>query len=129
MAENIKKEYVIDASFVLSFLLPDESNKDTAYLFRSYGKGEIDFVSTYLLPFEVLNGIKTAVKRKRLSKNIALELIKEFLQFEITLEKIDLYQAFLLSQQRNLTLYDASYVYLAKVKSLSLLTLDKALKQ
>lgn len=129
MAENISKGYIVDASFVLAFLLPDEYAKNVDRKFELYSQNKIHFMSTYLLPFEVLNGLKIAVLRKRLNKKLATSLASNFFYFKIKLIKIDLKKSFLLALKRGLTIYDASYLYLTKSKNASLLTQDKRLEQ
>ena len=55
------KTVAVDASFILAYLLPDEKTPDEK-LFAQHNDGEIQFISTYLLPFEVLNSLKCAFK-------------------------------------------------------------------
>lgn len=129
MEENTNLQHVVDASFVLSYILPDENSDLTDKLFEKYYQGEITFISTFLLPFEVLNSLKTSVTRKRLSKKTAFLLAKQFLKYKISLYGIDFFQALLLSQKENITFYDASYLYLAKSHNIPLLTLDRALSR
>src|SRR3990167_5563731 len=118
MAENINEEYVVDASFVISFLLPDERVLEVDRKFELYSQNAIHFVSTYLLPFEVLNGLKNAVIRKRINDNLATKLASIFFDYKIRLIKIELYKTFLLALKQNLSVYDASYVYLAKSQNM-----------
>lgn len=126
MEGNIKT-FCVDASFVLSFLLPDETARNADDVIDQYSNGDINLFSTLLLPFEVLNGLKTAVKRKRITKKLAGKLALDFLNLEIPLESVDFVKAFDLSQRRDLTVYDASYVLCSKMHNATLLTLDKKL--
>lgn len=127
MGESTKEHFVIDASFVLAFLLPDEYIQNVDNKFALYSQNKIHFFSTYLLPFEVLNALKVAVLRKRLDKNLAIKLASNFFDYKITLIKTDLDKSLQFAIKNNLTVYDASYVYLAKSKNIPLLTLDKRL--
>ncbi|MDZ4209542.1 MAG: type II toxin-antitoxin system VapC family toxin [Candidatus Curtissbacteria bacterium] len=126
-AENIKP-VVVDASFILAFLLPDET-LFTEAIFDQLEKGEIQFFSIKLLPFEVLNSIKVAIKRKRLNINLANRLVKKFFALKIELLSVNYQESFSLAIKENLTVYDAGYLWLAKNKRVKLQTLDKYLKK
>lgn len=123
------KKYIVDASFVLSFLLPDESHASIDHFLNQYKTGLIDFLSIPLLPFEVVNGLKLAVLRKRINSKYAKERMKEFFNYNIKLAGVDFFEVFDLAQKTNLTVYDACYLYLSKLKKLQLLTSDQALQK
>ena len=125
--ENIKS-VVVDASFILAFLLPDEKLSAEA-LFDQLEKSEVKFFSVRLLPFEVLNSIKIAIKRKRLPANLANRLVKKFFNLKIELSPVNFKETFLLAVKNNLTIYDAGYLWLAKNKKVKLQTLDEQLKK
>lgn len=127
MAENNKKTFIIDASFVLGFLLPDERVKSVDSTFELYRRGEITLVSSILLPFEVLNGLRTAVVRKRLSAPKAAKLAEAFLDLGIRLLEIDYQKTFSLAVQKKLSFYDAAYVYLSRACATNFLSLDRQL--
>ncbi|MCG2691400.1 type II toxin-antitoxin system VapC family toxin [Microgenomates group bacterium] len=111
-AENTKS-IIVDASFILAFLLPDEAFSAEA-VFDQLEKGEIQFFSIPLLPFEVLNSIKVAVKRKRLTINLANRLVKKFFELKIELLPVNYKESFSLAIKKDLTVYDAGYLWLAK---------------
>lgn len=125
--ENIKG-YIIDASYMLAFLLPDERSEEIEEVFAQYASGKINFISSDLLFFEVANGLKNAAPR-RLSKQKAKVLFSYFLKYKIFLKEVNLKQVLNLSISRNLSVYDAVYLYIAKSESLPLLTLDKELQK
>lgn len=129
MDESTKLEYVLDASFVLAYLLPDEDSNKIDAVFSEYGEQKIGFVSTHLLPFEVLNGLQGAIRRKRLDKKIAFQLAEKFLHLKIQLIPIEFSTLFQFAYQKDITIYDAAYVYLAKRDKLPFLTLDARLKK
>src|SRR5258706_3084655 len=129
MGENIKS-YVVDASFILSYLLPDEeTDPNTRKLFELFKKGEVVFYAPYIISFEICNSLKTAVIRKRLTFQQAQKLIKVFLKYGILFELTDLSKTFLTAHKFNITSYDASYIQLAKAKKTLLLTLDAKMKE
>ena len=123
------KKYIVDSSFVLAFFLPSEKSKQVDEIFTQYKDGKIKLISSYLLPFEVGNGLKTAVIRKRLGAKEAKILISAFLDLGIELEEINTEETFKLALVKNLTMYAAAYLFLAKAKHLPLLTLDPDLKK
>lgn len=63
MDENIKHVFVIDASYILAFLLK-ENNLEVNELMRLYKSRQINLISTSLLKFEVCNTLKTVFKEK-----------------------------------------------------------------
>lgn len=125
--ENIKS-VVVDASFILAFLLPDEK-LPTEKFFDSVKKGETEIFSVQLLSFEVVNSIKMAIKRKRLPERIAEKLIKKFFAIKIEIEPINFQEVFCMAVRHDLTVYDAAYLWLAENKKVKLQTLDKQLKK
>lgn len=126
MDESIKA-YVVDASFVLSYLLPDESNTEVKKYFLLHQNLQALFIAPFLLPFEVLNSLKSAVLRKRLNSPTATSLLSAFLKLNIKFEPVDYFQTFTYSLDNKISFYDATYVELAQEKQLTLLTLDKPL--
>ena len=131
MAVSIEtsEKFVVDASFVLSYLLPGEENEYVKELFLNYQERKIDFISANLLPYEVVNGMKSAVIRKRMGTTQAKSLIREFLKLDFALEKINETEIFSLAISHDISIYDASYLWLAKDKKVKLLTLDENLKK
>jgi predicted nucleic acid-binding protein len=129
MVGRFKKQYVIDASFALAYLIPDETSLFVDNVFDQYKEGQVKLISTFLFPFEVLNGMKAAVIRKRLSPKIASKLVMAFLELKIKIEPVDFYKIYQEAMKRKLTVYDASYFYLSKTLKSPLLTFDKQLKK
>lgn len=121
--------YTADASFVLAFLLPDEKKKSIDEYFKRFIEGKISLMSSAILPFEVLNGLKTAVLQKRLDEKTALVLAKAFLNLEIETKEVDFTNCLKIACKQNITVYDASYVYLSQAAKAPLLSLDKKLSR
>ena len=128
MVGNTKKSFIIDASFVLSFLL-DETNVEVESFFKKYAQGEINFIAPSLIKYEVGNGLRTKVMRKQLKKDEAEKLYDYFLGLEIQEENSDFNQILDLAIKKNLSFYDASYISLAKDLSLQILSLDRDLRK
>lgn len=128
LEENIKT-YILDSSFMLSFFLPDEQVDTVNSIFKQYIEGKINFVSCVILPFEVANGLKEAVIRKRINQKTAYFLINDFLDYSIKFMDVDFKTVMSLSLKEDMSVYDACYLYLAKKENLKLLTLDEKLKE
>lgn len=127
MQEDIKF-YTLDASFILAFLLPDEHSEEVVKIFREYEAKKVHFISTTILPLEVVNGLKYAIG-KRINKGEAVRLIYDFLGLSINSFEPDLEEVLNISLDMKISVYDASYLYLAKSQKAPLLTLDEALQK
>lgn len=123
------KKFIIDASFILSFLLPDEEDKSVREVFDQYKLGEVDFLSPPILPFEVLNGLKSALRSKRIDRRIGTALLNKFSNIKIAYLDVDYAEVLDRALKKDLSIYDASYVWLAKEYDISLLTLDRNLSK
>jgi len=120
---------VVDASFVLDFLLPDEQSVYVIKTFDEYKKGQITLIAPLILPFEIANGLKYAIKTKRINQKMALELLEIFLSLKIDLLNSDIYEILETALEKELSIYDASYVALSQQENLHLLTLDEKLRK
>jgi len=123
---------VVDASVVLSWLLPDEKlTKKANRLYERYADGEIELVAPDLLWYEVMNGVRSAVVQKRINKREAKEAIKKFselgLEFRNQSGVFDKIVETALKYE--LSVYDASYVTLAKELGSKLATFDKKIRK
>ncbi len=127
MGENIKKTFVVDASFVIAFLMPDESRLEIDSVFNQFKSSLINLTASPILPFEVTNGLKSALLKKRITKDYCLGRMEEFFNYQIEAQEVNFREVFLLAEKHNLTTYDASYLWLSKKYDAPLLTLDKKL--
>lgn len=126
MEENTDS-YVIDSSFILAHLFPDEKSQKVQKLFNRLKQESITLFAPYILPFEVFNGIQTAIIRKRVTPQLAKKLQEQFIRVVIRFKEVDLIEASSIAQKYLLTIYDSSYVYLAENLKIPLLTLDEKL--
>lgn len=65
MVAKIKEYFVVDASFILAFLLKEDSWGQK--IFEKFTEAEVEFISTSFLKYEIGNGLRSAVLRKRIS--------------------------------------------------------------
>lgn len=128
MAENIELVYVIDASFLLAYLFPDEDIKKVQQVFDLYKAGKIKLIAPLILPFEIFNGLQSGILTKRVDKEIVEQLGGKFIELDIELREVEYLAVLALAIKSQISFYDASYLYLAKEHKLELLTLDERLK-
>lgn len=129
MAGNIKKTFVVDASFVIAFLMPDENRLEIDSVFNQFKSSLINLTASPILPFEVTNGLKSALLKKRITKDYCLGRMQEFFNYQIEIREVNFIEVFLLAEKYNLTTYDASYLWLRRKLNAPLLTLDKQLSK
>lgn len=123
------KVEVIDASFCLAHLLPDENHTEVDQAFIDYGNGVRQFVAPRLLAYEIGNAIKMAVQRKRMNQKQGEETLDRFLSLGIYLAETDFKKTFLIANSLALSFYDAAYIEIMYRKNADLLTLDTKLKK
>src|SRR3989344_5935353 len=118
MAGNTKSVvvFVIDASFLISIIFPDEkvSSENSDYI-KDFRTDKITFQSCELLKYEIYNCLKSAILQKRITKERVAIIEKAFKLMKIEYKTIDFSKTFELALKYNLTFYDASYLYLAKI--------------
>ena len=124
---NQESTFVIDTSFVLAYLLPDEEKRPVEEMFAKFEENKTSFIAPYLLAYETVNGLRSAVVQKRQSPRTAEILLDSFLNLGIHFDKIDDKEVLRLALTKNISAYDAAYVWLAKSRKVKLLTLDERL--
>lgn len=126
--EDIDKICVIDASIVLAWLLPEEKHEHQVNnLLLLHSKKTINLIVPSLCTYEVLNGIKSAILRKRITIAKTPEILEKYQMLEIEEIKPAMMKLFELSYQNNISVYDAAYVELAQRKNCNFYTADKKL--
>jgi predicted nucleic acid-binding protein len=119
--------YCIDASFMLSILLPDEKDSPNDTYIDGIKDKSIKFIAPHLLSYEVTNVLRMAVVRERISEKEGTILLTDFKDLPMSYFHINLATVFQLSLQNKLTVYDASYLSIALSHKCQLLTFDKEL--
>lgn len=122
------KTAVVDASFVLSYLFPDEPQEEVDMLFEQFTRGDITLIAPHLLPFEITNGIRSAIKRKRVTQVKARLLLENFAQLRLHYVAVDETAMLRCALRYKLSAYDAAYLTLAHEKHVPLYTMDVQLK-
>ncbi len=124
----MSQKIILDASFFLSYLLPDEEQADKEVFQKIIG-GQATLLEPYLFCLEVLNGLLSAHKSKRISASELKNLVSKFAKlgnieysFQINQNKVvDL------ALKNRLSIYDAVYLHLKEETGCPLYSLDEKL--
>lgn len=124
------REFVLDASFALSWCFEDEATNETesvlTTLQNQQGIGWVPGIWRY----EILNGLGKGISRGRLTREKALLLWQEMQALPVRLVDVPVDEKLLeLALRHNLAVYDASYLSLAQTRKLPLATVDGKLQQ
>jgi len=126
------KQVVADASFCAAWILPDESSGAAERLLARAMSGAIELVVPALWHYEMLNLLRSAVRRKRLASgdmDLAVEALERIPMALEDLPGAPARRRILhLAMQFDLSSYDAAYLELADRFKISLQTNDAKLK-
>lgn len=122
---------VVDASVVLKWQLDDEQYIPQAIALRDdfYARGAIKAIAPYLLTYEIVNGVATATRQKRIQSNMAVEAMGNLLALGVEQRAVEPQRMLELALRYNLSAYDAAYLALAESEGCELWTGDKSLYQ
>lgn len=122
---------ILDASVVYKWIIHenDKTTKRALEVRNKAAMGEIDVAAPDLLLYEIANIL---VYKTGLSKSDAHTAWKNFLRFDIPIvptTKDFITNCLVISGKFRISVYDASYVTLAKLKHAEFLTADRKLAQ
>jgi len=121
---------VLDASVVLKWYLSDEQDGEKALsLLGEYVSGKLNILAPSLLEYEVVNGLIIAKRRGRIEEEKLLTAIYGFLNLEIVLKNFSMFSDKTLHYCKvyNRSIYDASYLALAREEGVPLITSDSGI--
>ena len=121
------KRYVVDASVATRFVLDEELDDEAKSILEGFVEGDYNLLAPTLINYEVGNALRTAAARKDISVQESGESYEAFLGFKIDVDnmEIDDYMgALALSSRRNISIYDAAYIWLSKKLAAPLVTAD-----
>jgi predicted nucleic acid-binding protein len=123
----VPKHIVVDASVVLKWQLDDEQHVSQATALRDdfYARGAIKAIAPSLLAYEVVNGIATATRQKRIASDKAVEAMGNLLALGLELREVAPLRVLELALRYNLAAYDAAYLALAEAEGCELWTGDR----
>jgi len=94
-----------------------------------YYAGAVNVIAPYLLIYEVVNGIATATRRKRVASDKAMEALSNLMALGIELREVEPLRVLEVALRYNLAAYDAAYFALAEAEKCDLWTSDRAFYQ
>ena len=115
--------FVCDASAVAALLL--DSGPDGQWVTQAIGSGEI--AAPALVTYETANVIRRHELAGQISPDQSAQAHADLLDLAIELWPYDLLARRAWELRPNLSIYDATYVALAEITDLTLVTLDKRL--
>lgn len=119
---------VLDASVVLSWLLPDERSDEAQTIVERVV--DETFQAPALVDFEVANALLQAARRGRVPQSFVRELLSTWLELPVGRDLADpdaIVRGAALAERHSLSAYDAAYVELAIRRGFALATFDAAL--
>lgn len=124
------RRVVLDATVVLKWYLVDEENGRKALdLLFQYVSNELDIFAPSLLEYEVVNGLFIAQKRGRIKDENLLAAIEGFIDLGIKLKDLSHFHSKMMHYCKvyHRSAYDASYLALAEVEDITMITSDRGL--
>jgi predicted nucleic acid-binding protein len=122
--------FIVDASVVAKWYLPDEILKDTAQnILDDYAQAKINIAMPQLTLIELINTLIMSYRRNRANKIIVDNSVNSFLSLGINLKETNHLSTNILNYcyKYNCTAYDATYLALAESLNCKLITADKKL--
>lgn len=123
---------VIDCSFIMSSILPDEKQGEIDKVFKGIFNGEYKVVVPAVFYLECNNVLISSLKKQRINLNDYkdyLQILSDFPfhtdKFCFTVESLQIIGK--LATKYNLTTYDAAYLELSKRLEAKMATLDQHL--
>lgn len=120
---------VIDSSVALAWCFEDEQSPETSAIEQQVV--EYGAIAPVLWPLEIANGLRTAMRRNRITRTIRDAALEKLGNYPIRLDRQTDEHAWTgilrLSDKHDLTPYDGAYLELAIRSNLPLATLDREL--
>ena len=121
---------VIDASVIVSWFFPDETNGAHDSILNNIDKIKIYVPSVF--EYEFINILLNAEKRKRIDRPTVVKILEIVSRYPLVIESStvlssEIVKFFEMAQTHDLTAYDAAYLELALRLNLPLITYDKLL--
>lgn len=120
------RRVVVDASYMMAFLLVDE--KVDQKIDEEIKAGKLKIFTPPIFETELFNGILMAHRRERVTWRECHHLYTTYQRLMVTQERVEINEVFELAKESGLTVYDASYVWLARKMKVELLTYDKKMQ-
>ncbi len=119
--------YVIDASVATRFVLSEDLYDKAKSIIEGFIEGEYNHLAPTLINYEVGNALRTAAARKEIGEEESGEAYEAFIGLKLDVDNMELDDflgALALSSRRNISIYDAAYIWLSKKLAATLVTAD-----
>lgn len=126
---NVPAKFALDASLGLAFLLPDEKTRGVKHLFRLISEGRVCGCIPEIFYYEVGNGLKSAVLRKRITAKKAQFFLERLQKFPLKIVEINRLKTLETAILKNVSFYDAAYLSLAQQYKIALISLDNLMSK
>ena len=123
-------EMVVDASLVLKWYLMDEEwGQEAVWFLEQHVAGNMVLFAPTILTYEVLNALLVAERIGRIAEETTERAFEGFVELEIEFSDpfVDYPDILSLARSFHRTVYDASYISLARKKNIDFVTGDKRL--
>lgn len=126
-----EKTVCLDTSVVVGMLSPDEHDESISAMFTKLHHERVLIYGPSLMNFEVLKAIRQQEKDNRIKPDEVVTALKEFSEWPILLVwNQDLVNETLALDRAGIKgVYDASFLALARLKGIPLITEDKQLRK
>lgn len=121
---------ILDSSVIAKWFFPSEEDSETALKIRDHFLAhEISVSVPLLIYYEINNLLRTAIKRFRISEELAKEAYVGFLELELVSYSSRALMVMALENAISLDIssYDASYIALSKYLEIPFITADQKL--
>jgi predicted nucleic acid-binding protein len=129
--EKPTPNYIIDASVVLKWVLPDEKYQEKAdKLKHNFLSGEIQLFAPSFITQETANALWIAVKQRRIQQTDAIEALKFLQDTQLSLCELnwtDVSQTLAIACKLDVAVYDAAYLFVCDKIGAQLITADNKL--
>ncbi len=120
--------YVVDASVVVKWVLPGEPYEENALIAKkNHASGIATMMAPSLMVLEVGNSLWKAIKHRRINQEDAHEALKTLDNLHISLHELnwsDVSAVLTIAGKTNLTIYDATYLFLSRKMQAQVITAD-----
>ena len=118
---------VLDTSVIVKWFIEEKGSERALLWLEKYIKKEEIILVPSLFFYEIANVLRY---NKRLPTNEILNLIEELFHLNLKIEEVTpelIMRGVVLARERNISIYDAIFVVLAKIYQLSFYTADEKL--
>jgi predicted nucleic acid-binding protein len=113
---------VVDASVIAAILFAEPDAERLAQQLEG-----VQLLAPTLLPFEVASVRLKKIRRHPAQRGLLLEGYGMLAWLDVTVHKVNVREVVELAERSHLTVYDATYLWLAQESGAELVTLDKTL--